>query len=83
MIEEVKVFTEELVKSLCTEPDLVKVKDFEDEEGFPILEVMVSESDIGKVIGKNGKTIKALRTLIQVTAFNKGVKRVKINVDSF
>ena len=32
MIEELKIFTEELVKSLVTEPDLVKVKDFLDEE---------------------------------------------------
>ncbi len=83
MIEELKTFAEELVKSLCTEPDLVKVKDFKDEEENPIFEIMISEDDMGKVIGKNGKTIKAIRTLIQVAAFNKGVKRVKINVDSF
>lgn len=83
MIEELKVFTEELVKSLVSEPDLVKVQNFEDEEENPIIEIMVSETDMGKVIGKSGKMAKAIRTLVQATAFNKGIKRVKINIDSF
>ena len=83
MIDELKVFTEELVKSLTTEPDLVKVQNFEDEEENPIIEIMVSESDIGRVIGKSGKNAKAIRTLVQAAAFNKGIKRVKINIDSF
>lgn len=83
MIEELKVFTEELVKSLASEPDLVKVQDFQDEEENPIIEIMVSEADMGRVIGKGGKMAKAIRTLVQATAFNKGIKRVKINIDSF
>ena len=83
MVEELKVFTEELVKSLVTEPDLVKVQDFNDEEENPIIEIMVSESDMGKVIGKSGKMAKAIRTLVQATAYNKGIKRVTINIDSF
>ena len=83
MIEDLKVFTEELIKSLVSEPDLVKVQNFEDEEENPIIEIMVSEADMGKVIGKSGKMAKAIRTLIQATAINKGIKRVKINIDSF
>ena len=83
MIEELKTFTLELVKSLTSELDLVKVQDFQDEEENPIIEIMVSDADMGKVIGKSGKTAKALRTLIQATAYNKGIKRVKINIDSF
>lgn len=83
MVEEIKVFTEELIKSLVSEPDLVKVQNFEDEEENPIIEIMVSEQDMGKVIGKSGKMAKAIRTLIQAAAFNKGIKRVKINIDSF
>ena len=83
MIEELKVFTEELVKSLVSEPDLVKVQNFEDEEENPIIEIMVSEADMGKVIGKSGKMAKAIRTLVQAAAFNKGIKRVKIYIDSF
>ena len=83
MIEELKLFTEELVKSLVAEPDLVKVQNFEDEEENPIIEIMVSEDDMGKVIGRSGKMAKAIRTMVQAAAFNKGIKRVKINIDSF
>ena len=83
MINELKVFTEELVKSLVKEPDLVKVQDFLDEDENPIIEIMVSESDMGRVIGKSGKMAKAIRTLVQATAFNKGIRRVKINIDGF
>ena len=83
MIDELKIFTEELVKSLVTEPDLVKVQNFEDEDSNPIIEIMVSDVDMGRIIGKSGKMAKAIRTLVQATAFNKGTKRVKINIDSF
>ena len=83
MIEELKKFTEELVKSLVTESDLVKVKDFVDEEENPIIEIMVSDTDMDRIIGRGGKMAKAIRTLVQATAFNKGIKRVKINIDSF
>ena len=83
MINDLLVFTEELVKSLVLEPDLVKVQSFEDEDENPIIEIMVSEADMGRVIGKSGKMAKAIRTLVQATAFNKGIKRVKINIDGF
>ena len=83
MIKELIVFTEELVKSLVSEPDLVKVQNFQDEEENPIIEIMVSDNDMGKVIGKSGKMAKVIRTLVQTCAFNKGIKRVKINIDSF
>ena len=83
MIDELKIFTDELVESLVTDPDLVKVQNFEDEDSNPIIEIMVSDVDMGRVIGKSGKMAKAIRTLVQATAFNKGIKRVKINIDSF
>ena len=83
MIKELIVFTEELVKSLVSEPDLVKVENFEDEDNNPIVEIMVSDDDMGRVIGKSGKMAKAIRTLVQATAYNKGIKRVTINIDSF
>ena len=82
-MEELKIFTEELVKSIVNEPELVKVQDFQDEEENPIIEIMVSKSDMGRVIGKSGKMAKAIRTLVQATAFKKGIKRVKINIDGF
>ena len=90
MIEELKTFTEELVlftenliKYLVSDPEMVKVKDFTDDEGNIILEIIVPSEDMGRVVGRSGKNIQAIRTLIQATAYNKGLKKVKINVDSF
>lgn len=83
MKEELVLFTENLVKYLVKEPDMIKVKDFLDDDGNIILEIIVPNDDMGRIVGKSGKNIQALRTLIQATAYNKGLKRVKINVDSF
>lgn len=75
-------FTEFLVKKLANEPDLVKVKDFETEEGI-IIEILVSESDMGKIIGKKGRIVNAIKTLVQAKAYNDGIHNVKVNIDSF
>ena len=83
MIEDIKLFTEELVRSVASEPDMVKVQGFQDEEENPIIEIMVSEADMGKVVGKGGKMVKAIRTLVQAMAYNKGINKVRINIDSF
>lgn len=83
MKKELVKFTEDLVKYLVKDADMVKVQDFLDDDGNIILEIMVPEDDMGKVVGKSGKNIQAIRTLIQATAYNKGLKRVKINVDAF
>jgi len=83
MKEELVLFTENLIKYLVADPEMVKVKDFLDDDGNIILEIMVPDADMGRVVGKSGKNIQAIRTLIQATAYNKGLKRVKINVDAF
>lgn len=80
---EIKDFTEYLVKSIVSEPDMVKVSEFGGEDDAVILEVIVTENDRGVVIGKGGKTARAIRTLVQAHAYLKGSKRVKINIDSF
>lgn len=75
-------FSEFLVAKLTKESDLVKVKEFETEEGL-ILQILVSESDMGRVIGKKGKIASAIKTLIQAKAYNEGIRDIKINIDSF
>lgn len=75
-------FTEFLVKELVKEKDLVSVKQFEDEE-FLTIQILVSTDDIKKVIGKDGATINAIRTLVQTSAYINKDKKVKINVDAF
>ena len=75
-------FSELIVKKLVKEPDMVKVQEFTTEEGTTI-EIIVSESDMGRVIGKGGKNAIAIKTLIQAKAYNDGSNKVKVNIDSF
>ncbi len=75
-------FAEFLVTGLTKESELVKVKEFETEEGL-ILQILVSDSDMGRVIGKQGKIASSIKTLIQTKAYNEGIKDIKINIDSF
>ena len=76
-------FTEYLVKSIVKEPDLVKVSLFEADEDVSILEILVPSSEMGRVIGKNGKMSTSIRTLIQAYAAINNMPKVKINIDSF
>ncbi len=76
--------TEEIVKSLVEDPDTVSVKEFDSEnEDELLIQVMVQESDMGRVIGKAGKVANAIRTLVQASSYLKDNKKVRINIDSF
>ncbi len=76
--------TKEIVTNLVSDKESVEVKEFESEDENTILiQVMVAGNDIGKVIGKEGKCAKALRTLVQASSYLKDNKKVKINIDSF
>ena len=76
--------TEEIVKSLVINADLVSVKEFPSEDEKAILiQVMVDESDMGRVIGKDGRTANAIRTLVQASSALKDNKYVKIDIDKF
>ncbi len=78
----IEQFAEYLVSNIAKESDLVKVKKFETEEGN-ILEILLSESDMPRVIGRQGVVANSIKTLIQAKAYNDGVKNLKINIDSF
>ena len=76
--------TEKIVKSLVVDTDAVSVKEFPTEEDNTILiQVIVAESDMGRVIGKNGKCANAIRTLIQASSALKDNKYIKIDIDKF
>lgn len=83
MHQELITFTENLVKSLVKEPDMVKVQEFLGDDEVIQLEIIVHEDDMGSVIGKGGKMASAIRVLIQAAAYNMNIKRVRINIDSF
>ena len=75
-------FSELIVKKLVKEPDLVKVQQF-DSEDETVIEIVVAEDDMGRVIGKKGKIATSIKTLIQAKAYNEGKNKVKVNIDSF
>ena len=61
--------TEYLVKNLVKDPDSVSVKQFEEEDDMIIIEVLVSDDDMGSVIGRGGAIANAIRTIVQASSY--------------
>lgn len=74
--------TELIVKSLVKDAESVSVKAFDTEENEISIEIVVSEEEAGSIIGKNGKTINSIRTLLQASSYLKDNKKIKVNVTS-
>ena len=70
-----KELVEFLVKSLVDKPDEVNVNVVEGEKST-VIELRVAESDIGKVIGKQGSIAKAIRTILSASATKDGKRAV-------
>jgi predicted RNA-binding protein YlqC (UPF0109 family) len=67
-----------IAKSLVDDPSQVYVSEIEGENSV-ILELRVGPEDMGRMIGKGGRTVNAVRTLIRVLAAKQG-KRVTLEV---
>jgi uncharacterized protein len=67
----VKDLVEFLVQELVDEPDAVAVEETQDERG-PRYRVRVAPEDMGKVIGRGGRTAKAIRTFVRAAAQRQG-----------
>jgi len=70
-----KELVEFIVKSLVDNPDAVNLKEVEGEKAS-IIELRVDQSDLGKVIGKQGRTAKAIRTILNASGVKRGKKVV-------
>jgi predicted RNA-binding protein YlqC (UPF0109 family) len=68
-----------LARALVDEPEQVSVESFEEDDGTLVLELHVAEDDAGKVIGRGGRTVAALRTLMKACAVKQG-RRVLVDV---
>ena len=73
-----KELIEFVAKSLVDKPDEVEVEEF-DEDGTTVYELTVAEDDLGKVIGKQGRTARAMRQLLQA-ASSKQHKRAVLEI---
>ncbi len=61
-----KDLVEYIAKSLVDDPSAVSVSEAEGERG-PVIELRVAQEDVGKIIGKNGRIAKALRTILSAS----------------
>lgn len=68
-----------IVKRLADKPDAVSIEEEQDGD-VAVLNLVVDETDKGKVIGKQGKVIKAIRSLVGVPASKAGA-RVVVEID--
>jgi predicted RNA-binding protein YlqC (UPF0109 family) len=62
---------EMIVKSLVDDSETVDVREVEQRNGSTLIEVRVAPNDVGKIIGKQGRTIRALRSLAKIAGAKK------------
>lgn len=73
-----KDLAEYLIKSLADHPEKVELEEREEDDTV-LIELKISPEDLGKIIGKNGNTINAIRTVLQTAAASQK-KRAKLEV---
>jgi uncharacterized protein len=74
----VKDLVEYLARALVDEPEAVKVEAFEEEDA-DVYELSVAEDDVGKVIGRGGRTVNAFRCVLRACSAKQD-KRVLLDV---
>lgn len=73
-----KDLVEIIAKSLVDNPNEVSVNELQGEQGL-VLELRVAPEDMGKVIGKQGRVAKAIRTVVKAAALNAD-KKVAVEI---
>ena len=68
-----------LARALVDDPEAVSVESFEEDDGTVVYEVTVAEDDVGKVIGRSGRTVNALRAVVRAAAVRDG-RRVLVDI---
>jgi len=76
--QQMKELVEFIAKSLVDNPEEVEIRQIENDRGI-VLELKVAADDMGKVIGKQGKIAKSIRTLTKAAAAKEG-KRVNVEI---
>ena len=74
-----KELVEFVAKSLVDEPDAVRVEQVEGDDGSLLLCLHVAEGDVGKVIGRQGRIARALRTVVRAGGPHAG-RRLQLEI---
>ena len=69
----------ELARRLVDEPDAVRVEEVEEYDGTLLLRLHVAEGDVGKVIGRQGRIARALRTIVRAGGPSAG-RRLQLEI---
>lgn len=70
--EDIANLIEALVVPLVDDPDAVEITSTDTDEGALLVEISVADEDAGKVIGRQGRVIKAIRTLCRAAGSRNG-----------
>ncbi|MBI2421141.1 MAG: KH domain-containing protein [Candidatus Levybacteria bacterium] len=70
-----------ILTSIVDKPEEVEIKE-EEQDGFITFTLRVAKEDMGKVIGKEGKVIRAIRNVIKILAIKQN-KKVQVNLEEF
>ena len=68
-----------LARALVDNPDAVSVEGFDEDDGTVVLEIHVADEDVGKIIGRGGRTISSVRTVMRAVASRQD-ERVLVDV---
>jgi hypothetical protein len=79
IMSDLKEFIEYVVKSVVDNPDEVRIKEISGEQAV-LYELQVGKRDMGKVIGKHGSNVTAIRTLLSAVSAKAGKKRVTLEI---
>jgi uncharacterized protein len=70
---------EYLAREIVDEPDSVEVTEIADDRGV-LLTLRVAQDDMGKVIGRGGRTARALRTVVKAAGLRAGVRHTHVEI---
>ena len=73
-----KELVEFIAKNIVDTPKEISIEET-NENGFDILKLKVAQEDMGKVIGKSGKIIKAIRNMVKIKAIKEN-KRIRLEL---
>ncbi len=79
MSESVKELLEYLAREIVDDPDAVEVTETTDDRGL-LLTLRVAQDDMGKVIGRGGRTARSIRTVVKAAAVRADLGHVHVEI---